>query len=68
MANQIIDIDIIQEEINVNIQVGATYTYAPSGDMLKSVYDIDNDGKVDFAKDLLLDNDDWNQFNLILFT
>lgn len=39
-----------------------------AGDMFKSVYDSDNDGIVDFAKDLDLTNEEWTQFNLILLS
>lgn len=38
------------------------------GDMKKEIYDADNDGVVDFAKDLVVSNEEWTQFDLILST
>ena len=43
-------------------------TVTTEGDMKKSIYDSDNDGVVDFAKDLDISYEEWTQFDLILST
>ena len=48
--------------------VNLTVNVAGTGDMQKSIYDADDDGVVDFAKDLALNYEDWTQFNLILLS
>lgn len=57
IVNKVID---AREVVNV--------TVVADGDMKKEIYDADNDGVVDFAKDLVVSNEEWTQFDLILST
>lgn len=58
----------ITEIKKINSKEVVNLTVITEGDMKKSIYDPDNDGIVDLAKDLSLSNEDWTQFNLILLS
>lgn len=61
IVNKVID---AREVVNLTVNNIVT----SEGDMKKEIYDADNDGVVDFAKDLVVSNEEWTQFDLILST